>query len=112
MMLMRYWSSEYCDWRVALVTEVGEEVCTALLIFLLYFYAFYGLLYGRFFVLCLLLAQSVLLLLGPSSSFFFLLFFHMLLRIFALLSGLQTSQLYIRRPLTTWADQTFLTLSR
>jgi hypothetical protein len=32
MALMRYWSSEYCDWRVALVTEVGEEVCMVLTI--------------------------------------------------------------------------------
>jgi hypothetical protein len=92
MALMRYWSSEYCDWRVALVTKAGEEVCTVLDIFLPYFYAFYSLLYDSFFVLCLLLAHSLLLLLGPSRSFHFLLFFHMLLRMFALLSGLQTSQ--------------------
>jgi hypothetical protein len=41
MALMRYWSSEYCDWRVALVTEAGEEVCTILNIFFAYFYTFY-----------------------------------------------------------------------
>jgi hypothetical protein len=41
MALMRYWSSEIGDWRVALVTDVGEEVCTVLDIFLPYFYAFY-----------------------------------------------------------------------
>jgi hypothetical protein len=35
--LMRYWSPEYCDWRVALVTEAGEEVCTILDIFFSYF---------------------------------------------------------------------------
>jgi hypothetical protein len=40
MALMRYWSLEYCDWRVALVTEAGEEVCTVLLIYFAYFYAF------------------------------------------------------------------------
>jgi hypothetical protein len=41
MALMRYWSPEYSDWRVALVTEVGEEVCTVPDIFFAYFYAFY-----------------------------------------------------------------------
>jgi hypothetical protein len=41
MALMRSWSSEIGDWRVALVTEAGEEVCTALNIFFAYFYAFY-----------------------------------------------------------------------
>jgi hypothetical protein len=41
MALMRYWSLEYCDWRVAPVTDVGEEVCAVLDIFLPYFYAFY-----------------------------------------------------------------------
>jgi hypothetical protein len=41
MALMRYWSPEYCDWRVALVTDVGEQVCTVLDIFFSYFYAFY-----------------------------------------------------------------------
>jgi hypothetical protein len=92
MALIRSWSYRRCDSRVALVTEVGEEVCTVPLIFLLYFYAFYWLLYDSFFVLCLLLAQSVLLLLGPSSSFYFLLFFHTVRCIFALLGGLQTSQ--------------------
>jgi hypothetical protein len=58
---------------VALLTEVGEEVCTVLDIFLPYFYAFYWLLYDSFFVLCLLLAQFLLLLLGPLSSFYDLL---------------------------------------
>jgi hypothetical protein len=70
---MRSWSSEYCDWRVALVTEGGEEVCTVLDIFFTYFYAFYWLLYDCFFVLCLLLAQFLLLFLVPSSSFYDLL---------------------------------------
>jgi hypothetical protein len=39
--LMRYWSPEYCDWRVALLTKVGEEDCAVLPIFFSYFYAFY-----------------------------------------------------------------------
>jgi hypothetical protein len=41
MALMRYWSSEIGDWCVALLTEVGEEACTALLIFFASFYTFY-----------------------------------------------------------------------
>jgi hypothetical protein len=41
MTLMRYWSLEYCNWRVALVTEAREEVCTVLDIFFSYFSAFY-----------------------------------------------------------------------
>jgi hypothetical protein len=41
--LMRYWSSEYCNWRVALVTEVGEEDAAALTIFFAYFSAFHWL---------------------------------------------------------------------
>jgi hypothetical protein len=39
--LMRYWSPEYFIWRVALLTEVGEEACAVPPIFFLYFYAFY-----------------------------------------------------------------------
>jgi hypothetical protein len=42
---MGYWSSGIEDGHVALLTEVGEEVCTVLLIFFLYFYAFYRLCY-------------------------------------------------------------------
>jgi hypothetical protein len=33
MTLMRYWSPEYYNWCVVLVTEAGEEVCTVLDIF-------------------------------------------------------------------------------
>jgi hypothetical protein len=95
MTLMRYWSPVYCDWRVALVTEAGEEVCTVLDIFFFHI--------SPHFIdsdtTCSLSCVSYWLnscfsfqaLLVPSITFYFLWFFHTVRCIFALLGGLQTS---------------------